>query len=109
MSDTRTGQERLREVAVSHEPGEPAAASGRRLLLLLLLTALTGFGLICGAGKLPEQTRLLLKVMDAQLVLGGASTVLTSTLVIGRVAVIRFYVEDYLGGNLEQSKTIKSG
>ena len=108
MSDTRTGQERLREVAVSHEPGEPAAASGRRLLLLLL-TALTGFGLICGAGKLPEQTRLLLKVVDAQLVLGGASTVLTSTLVIGRVAVIRFYVEDYLGGNLEQSKTIKSG
>jgi predicted PurR-regulated permease PerM len=94
----------------------------RLALVLLLLTALTGFGLVWGAGMLPEQTRLLLKVMDAQLdivqqhlltygvdvlgpewgrdftqwlfsdqgrflrhaqlVLGGASTVLTSALVI---------------------------
>jgi predicted PurR-regulated permease PerM len=29
-------------------------------------TALCGFGLVWGTGKLPEQTRLLLKVMDAQ-------------------------------------------
>ncbi|MCP4620328.1 MAG: AI-2E family transporter [Bradyrhizobium sp.] len=94
----------------------------RLVVVLLLLTALTGFGLVWGTGKLPEQTRLLLKVMDtqldvvqqqllkygvdvlgpewgqdfaqwlfsdqgrffrhAQLVLGGASTVLTGTLVV---------------------------
>jgi predicted PurR-regulated permease PerM len=39
----------------------------RLALVLLLLTALMGFGLVWGAGKLPEQTRLLLKVMDTQL------------------------------------------
>ena len=39
----------------------------RLTLVLLLLTAMTGFGLVWGAGKLPEQTRLLLKVMDTQL------------------------------------------
>jgi predicted PurR-regulated permease PerM len=180
MSETRTGQERLREVVIHDDPAEPAAPDDRRSLLatgftllaacvalflvwqtvssllivfagvlfaafldaaaralapvlplnrilrlvlvLLLLTALTGFGLVWGAGKLPEQTRLLLKVMDtqldivqqhlltygvdvlgpewgrdftqwlfsdqgrflrhAQLVLGGASTVLTAALVI---------------------------
>jgi predicted PurR-regulated permease PerM len=94
----------------------------RLTTVLLLLTALTGFGLVWGASKLPEQTRLLLGVMDtqldilqkhlltygvdllgpesgrdfaqwlfsdqgrffrhAQLVLGGASTVLTGALVI---------------------------
>jgi predicted PurR-regulated permease PerM len=94
----------------------------RLTLVLLLLAALTGLGIVWGASKLPEQTRLLLKVMDtqldilqkhlltygvdllgpewgqdfaqwlfsdqgrflhhAQLVLGGASTVLTGILVI---------------------------
>lgn len=39
----------------------------RLMLVLLLLSALSGFGLVWGAGKLPEQTRLLLKVMDTQL------------------------------------------
>ncbi|HEY7959889.1 MAG TPA: AI-2E family transporter [Sphingomicrobium sp.] len=181
MSDTRTGQERLREVVIRDDPTSELPAAERRrsilatgftllatcvalflvwqtvssllivfagvlfaafldaaaralapvlplnrtlrlTLVLLLLTALTGFGLVWGAGKLPEQTRLLLKVMDTQLdvlqghlvaygvdllgpewgrdftqwlfsdqgrflsharfVLGGASTVLTGTLVI---------------------------
>jgi predicted PurR-regulated permease PerM len=35
--------------------------------VLLVLTALAGLGLVWGAGKLPQQTRLLLKVMDTQL------------------------------------------
>ena len=38
----------------------------RLTLVLVLLTAAIGLGLVWGAGKLPEQTRLLLKVMDAQ-------------------------------------------
>jgi predicted PurR-regulated permease PerM len=38
----------------------------RLTLVLLLLTATVGLGLVWGAGKLPEQTRLLLKVMDTQ-------------------------------------------
>ncbi|WP_199751243.1 AI-2E family transporter [Bradyrhizobium sp. RP6] len=38
----------------------------RLTFVLLLLSALSGFGLVWGTGKLPEQTRLLLKVMDAQ-------------------------------------------
>ena len=125
MSDTRTGQERLREVVILDGPTELPAADRRRSILatgftllatcvalflvwqtvssllivfagvlfaafldaaaralapvlplnrtlrltlvLLLLTALTAFGLVWGAGKLPEQTRLLLKVMDTQL------------------------------------------
>ena len=125
MSDTRTGQEKLREVVVRHDAIEPTEVSGRRSILatgltllvtcvalflvwqtvssllivfagvlfaafldaaaralapvlplnralrltlvLLLLTALMGFGLVWGAGKLPEQTRVLLKVMDTQL------------------------------------------
>ena len=125
MSDTRTGQERLRDVVTRDAPTELAEFSGRRSILatgltllatsvalflvwqtdksllivfagvlfaafldaaaralapvlplnrtlrltlvLLLLTALTGFGLVWGTGKLPEQTRLLVKVMDAQL------------------------------------------
>src|SRR5262249_14930921 len=119
MSDTSTGQERLREVVIRDDPAEPSALDGRRsvlatgltllatcvvlflvwqtvssllvvfagvlfaafldaaaralgpvvplnrtlrlVLVLLLLTALTGFGLVWGTGKLPEQTRLLLK------------------------------------------------
>jgi len=39
----------------------------RLTFVLLLLTAAIGLGLVWGAGKLPEQTRLLLKVMDTQL------------------------------------------
>jgi predicted PurR-regulated permease PerM len=124
MSDTRTGQERLRDVVTRDAPTELADFSGRRSILatgltllatcvalflvwqtdksllivfagvlfaafldaaaralapvlplnrtlrltlvLLLLTAMTGFGLVWGTGKLPEQTRLLVKVMDAQ-------------------------------------------
>src|SRR5262245_14937857 len=180
MSDTRIGQERLRELVLPDEPAELSAVDRRRSILatglallatcvalflvwqtvssllivfagvlfaafldaaaralapvlpikralrltlvLLLLTALAGLGLAWGAAKLPEQTRLLLKVMDTQLdvlqkhlltygvdllgpewgqdftqwlfsdqgrfirhaqfVLGGASTLLTATLVI---------------------------
>jgi len=38
----------------------------RLTLVLLLFTAVIGVGLVWGGGKLPEQTRILLKVMDAQ-------------------------------------------
>src|SRR6266702_1579830 len=38
----------------------------RLTFVLLLLTAAIGLGLVWGADKLPEQTRLLLKVMDTQ-------------------------------------------
>ena len=44
----------------------PLNRTWRLTLVVLLLTALCGFGLVWGTGKLPEQTRLLLKVMDAQ-------------------------------------------
>jgi predicted PurR-regulated permease PerM len=125
MSDSRTGQERLREVVIRDDPAGRPVADGQRSILatgfsllatcvalflvwqtvssllivfagvlfaafldaaaravapilpinrtlrltlvLLLLAALTAFGLVWGAGKLPEQTRILLKVMDAQL------------------------------------------
>jgi predicted PurR-regulated permease PerM len=125
MSDTRTGQERLREVMLRDDPARQSAgtegrsilatgfallaacvalflvwqtvssllivfagvlfaalldASARALapvvpvnrawrltIVLLLLSALSAFGLAWGTGKLPEQTRLLLKVMDSQL------------------------------------------
>ncbi|WP_167380960.1 AI-2E family transporter [Bradyrhizobium arachidis] len=45
----------------------PISRAWRLTLVLLLLSALSGFGMAWGAGKLPEQTRLLLKVMDTQL------------------------------------------
>jgi predicted PurR-regulated permease PerM len=48
-------------------PVLPLNRAWRLTLVLLLLSALSGFGLAWGAGKLPEQTRLLLKVMDSQL------------------------------------------
>jgi predicted PurR-regulated permease PerM len=48
-------------------PVVPLNRTLRLTLVLLLLTALTGLGIVWGAGKLPAQTRLLLKVMDAQL------------------------------------------
>ncbi|GLR84446.1 AI-2E family transporter [Bradyrhizobium iriomotense] len=103
-------------------PALPLNRVWRLTLVLLFLTALSGLGLVWGARKLPEQTRILLKVMDTQLdilqehllsygvdllgpewgrdfaqwlfsdqgrllshaqfVLGGASSVLTATLVI---------------------------
>ena len=119
MSDTRTGQERLREVMLRDDPARQSAgtegrsilatgfallaacvalflvwqtvssllivfagvlfaalldASARALapvvpvnrawrltIVLLLLSALSAFGLAWGTGKLPEQTRLLLR------------------------------------------------
>jgi predicted PurR-regulated permease PerM len=125
MSDTRTGQERFREVVLRDDPADhphgagprsilatgltllaacvclflvwqtvsslllvfagvlfaafldasaralspvlPLGRAGRLTLVLLLLAGVTGFGLDWGAGKLPEQTRLLIKVMDTQL------------------------------------------
>jgi predicted PurR-regulated permease PerM len=48
-------------------PVLPVNRAWRLALVLLLLSALSGFGLAWGAGKLPEQTRLLLKVMDSQI------------------------------------------
>jgi predicted PurR-regulated permease PerM len=48
-------------------PVLPVNRAWRLTLVLLLLSALSGFGLAWGAGKLPEQTRLLLKVMDSQI------------------------------------------
>jgi predicted PurR-regulated permease PerM len=45
----------------------PLGRVWRLTFVLLLLSALSGFGLAWGAGKLPDQTRLLLKVMDTQL------------------------------------------
>src|SRR5262249_12549035 len=38
----------------------------RLTLVLLLFAAMIGLGLVWGGAKLPEQTRILLKVMDAQ-------------------------------------------
>jgi predicted PurR-regulated permease PerM len=125
MSDTRTGQERLREVVVRGVAIEPGALDSRNsilatgltllavgvalflvwqtvssllivfagvlfaafldaatralapvlplnrtmrlLLVLVLLAALMAFAVVWSAGKLPEQIRLLLKVMDTQL------------------------------------------
>ena len=48
-------------------PVIPLGRTWRLTLVLLLLCAGLAFGLVWGAGKLPEQTRLLLKVMDSQL------------------------------------------
>jgi len=48
-------------------PVLPINRALRLTLVLLLLTALAGLGLAWGTGKLPEHTRLLLKVMDTQL------------------------------------------
>jgi predicted PurR-regulated permease PerM len=48
-------------------PTLPFNRALRLALVLALLAALTGLGVIWGAGKLPEQTRLLLTVMDAQI------------------------------------------
>ncbi|MDA9410484.1 permease [Bradyrhizobium sp. CCBAU 45384] len=48
-------------------PVIPLNRAWRLTLVLLLLSAVAGFGLDWGAGKLPEQTRNLIKVMDTQL------------------------------------------
>lgn len=48
-------------------PVLPLNRAWRLTVVLVLLSVLTGFGLVWGTGKLPEQTRLLLKVMDTQL------------------------------------------
>ncbi|MFK4723571.1 putative PurR-regulated permease PerM [Bradyrhizobium niftali] len=48
-------------------PVLPLNRAWRLTLVLLLFSALSGFGIVWGAGKLPEQTRLLLKVMDSQI------------------------------------------
>lgn len=48
-------------------PVLPLSRAWRLSLVVLLLTVLLAFALVWGAGKLPEQTRLLIQVMDAQL------------------------------------------
>jgi predicted PurR-regulated permease PerM len=48
-------------------PVLPVNRAWRLTLVILLLAALLGFAVVWGAGKLPEQMRLLLNVMDAQL------------------------------------------
>ncbi|WP_456622799.1 MULTISPECIES: AI-2E family transporter [unclassified Bradyrhizobium] len=48
-------------------PVLPLNRAWRLSLVLLLFSALTALGLAWGTGKLPEQTRVLLKVMDSQL------------------------------------------
>ncbi|WP_426412380.1 AI-2E family transporter [Bradyrhizobium ganzhouense] len=45
----------------------PLNRAWRLSLVLLLLSGLLGVGFVWGTGKLPEQTRNLLKVMDAQI------------------------------------------
>jgi predicted PurR-regulated permease PerM len=45
----------------------PVNRAWRLTLVLLLLSALWAFGLVWGAGKIPEQIHLLLQVMNAQL------------------------------------------
>lgn len=45
----------------------PVGRAWRLTLVLLLLLVLAAFGLIWGAGKVPEQIHLLLQVMDTQL------------------------------------------
>ena len=53
--------------AKAFAPVVPVSRGLRLALVLLLLAVLLGFGLRWGAGKLPEQTRLLINVMTAQL------------------------------------------
>jgi len=48
-------------------PALPLNRTWRLTLVLLLLSALLALAAAWGAGKLPEQTRLLLRVMDTQL------------------------------------------
>jgi predicted PurR-regulated permease PerM len=45
----------------------PVNRAWRLTLVVLLLSALLGFGMVWGAGKIPEQIHLLLQVMDTQL------------------------------------------
>lgn len=48
-------------------PVIPLTRAWRLMPVILLLTALLGLGLAWGAGKLPEQIRFVLQVMDSQL------------------------------------------
>jgi predicted PurR-regulated permease PerM len=48
-------------------PVLPVSRAWRLAVVLVLLAVLLGFGLRWGAGKLPEQTRLLINVMSVQL------------------------------------------
>ena len=45
----------------------PVNRAWRLTLVILLLSALLGFGMLWGAGKIPGQIHLLLQVMDTQL------------------------------------------
>jgi predicted PurR-regulated permease PerM len=45
----------------------PLSRAWRLTLVILILTALVALGIVWGAGKLPEQMRFLVRVMDAQL------------------------------------------
>lgn len=47
-------------------PAIPLNRIWRLTFVLLLFTTMVGLGLVWGTGKLPEQTRILLKVMDTQ-------------------------------------------
>jgi predicted PurR-regulated permease PerM len=49
------------------EPIIPVGRVWRLTLVVLILVVLLAFGLVWGAGKLPEQTRLLARMMDTQL------------------------------------------
>lgn len=49
------------------EPIIPIGRVWRLTLVVLILAGLLAFGLVWGAGKLPEQTRLLVRVMDTQI------------------------------------------
>jgi predicted PurR-regulated permease PerM len=57
----------LDAAAMSLAPVVPLRRGLRLALVLLLLAVLLGFGLRWGAGKLPEQTRVLVSVMTTQL------------------------------------------
>jgi predicted PurR-regulated permease PerM len=49
------------------KPVVPAGHSWRLTLIVLILTGLLVLGLVWGAGKIPEQTRLLYQVINSQL------------------------------------------
>jgi predicted PurR-regulated permease PerM len=49
------------------KPVVPVGRSLRLTLVILIFCGLIGMGLVWGTGKLPEQTRILIRVMDAQI------------------------------------------
>jgi len=106
MSDTRTGQGRIRGVVIRDDPTELTVVDGRRSILA------TGLALLATCVLL----FLIWQTVSSLPIVFGASTELTGALygvmgialamplvAIGRVAIVRFYVEDNLGGNPEQS------